>query len=37
MIVIKVSNEAAVQFKKIAAKANNPESQMMRISYGGAG
>ena len=37
MIVIKVSNEAAVEFKKIAAKANNPESQMMRISYGGAG
>ena len=37
MIVIKVSSEAAAEFKKIAAKSDNPEKQMIRIAYGGAG
>lgn len=35
--MIKVSSEAAAEFKKIAAKSDNPEKQMIRIAYGGAG
>jgi hypothetical protein len=37
MIVVKVSSEAAAEFNKIAAKADHPEKQMIRIAYGGAG
>lgn len=35
--MIKVSDIAAEKFKEIAAKAEQPEKQMLRISYGGAG
>lgn len=35
--MINVSDQAAEKFKEIAAEADRPEKQMLRISYGGAG
>lgn len=36
-MMINVSDQAAEKFKEIAAEADRPEKQMLRISYGGAG
>ena len=35
--MISVNEVAAAKFKEIAAKKNNPDRQMLRISFGGYG
>ncbi len=35
--MIQVSDTAAAKFREVAADTEKPESQMLRISYGGAG
>lgn len=35
--MITVSESAAAKIKELAAKENNPDAQMLRISFGGYG
>ena len=35
--MIHVSDQAAEEFKKIAAESDNAQAQMLRISYEGSG
>lgn len=37
MQMIQITDEAAKKFKEIAAEKDNPEEQMLRISFGGVG